>query len=70
MTFCIRLKTHPFTRVLKLVGVLNYSSKEIGEKFNISFNTVDTHKRNILKKLNISTTGELGWYVKINKILV
>jgi len=47
--------------------VLNYSSKEIGKKLNISFNTVETHRRNILKKLNISTTGELiGMLKRIN----
>ncbi|NRD21212.1 PAS domain-containing protein [Winogradskyella eckloniae] len=39
--------------------VLNHTSKEISEKLNISPHTVDTHRRNILKKLNISSTGEL-----------
>lgn len=48
--------------------VLNYSSKEIAEKLNISPNTVDTHRRNILKKLNISSTGELIGMLKMNKI--
>jgi DNA-binding CsgD family transcriptional regulator len=48
--------------------VLNYSSKEIAEKLHISSNTVDTHRRNILKKLNISTTGELVGMLKMNKI--
>ena len=48
--------------------VLNYSSKEIGVKLDISFNTVDTHRRNILKKLSISTTGELVAMLKMNKI--
>ena len=47
--------------------VLNYSSKDIGEKLNISSNTVDTHRRNILKKLNISSTGELIGMLKMNK---
>ena len=49
--------------------VLNNSSKVIGEKLNISSNTVDTHRRNILKKLNISSTGELVGMLKINKNL-
>ena len=48
--------------------VLNYSSKEIAEKLHISSNTVDTHRRNILKKLNISSTGELVGMLKMNKI--
>ena len=48
--------------------VLNYSSKDIAEKLSISPNTVDTHRRNILKKLNISSTGELIGMLKMNKI--
>lgn len=50
--------------------VLNYSSKDIAEKLNISSNTVDTHRRNILKKLNISSTGELIGMIKTNNSLV
>lgn len=50
--------------------VLNYSSKEIAEKLFISSNTVDTHRRNILKKLNISSTGELIGMLKMNKIFI
>ncbi|WP_136480222.1 LuxR C-terminal-related transcriptional regulator [Cognatitamlana onchidii] len=50
--------------------VLNYSSKVIGEKLNISSNTVDTHRRNILKKLNIASTGELVGMLKLNKNLI
>lgn len=44
--------------VIRLL-VLNRTSKEISGKLNISSHTVDTHRRNILKKLNISSTGEL-----------
>ncbi|PIA78395.1 helix-turn-helix transcriptional regulator [Gaetbulibacter sp. 4G1] len=50
--------------------VLSHSSKEIGERLNISSNTVDTHRRNILKKLNISSTGELVGMLKMNKNFV
>lgn len=39
--------------------VLDKTSKEIAHKLSISPNTVDTHRRNILKKMNISSTGEL-----------
>lgn len=48
--------------------ILNNSSKEIAEKLFISSNTVDTHRRNILKKLNISSTGELISIFKMNKM--
>lgn len=50
--------------------ILNNSSKEIAKKLFISHNTVDTHRRNILKKLNISTTGELVGMLKMNKISI
>lgn len=50
--------------------VLNKSSKEIAEKLCISSNTVDTHRRNILKKMNISSTGELVGMLKMNKIVI
>lgn len=48
---------------------LNNSSKSIAKKLNISNNTVDTHRRNILKKLNISSTGELIGMLKSNALL-
>ncbi|MBR9914018.1 MAG: PAS domain-containing protein [Algicola sp.] len=47
--------------------ILDYSSKVISEKLNISPHTVDTHRRNILKKLNISSTGELIGMLKSNQ---
>ena len=50
--------------------VLNYSSKAISSKLNISPHTVDTHRRNILKKLNISSTGELIGMLKMNKTIL
>jgi DNA-binding CsgD family transcriptional regulator len=50
--------------------VLNYSSKDIAEKLKISSNTVDTHRRNILKKLKISSTGELVGMLKMNRVLI
>ncbi len=55
--------------VIRLL-VLNHSSKEISEKLNISPHTVDTHRRNILKKLKISSTGELVGMLKFNKNLI
>ncbi|MEP3838028.1 MAG: LuxR C-terminal-related transcriptional regulator [Algibacter sp.] len=50
--------------------ILNYTSKAISERLGITANTVDTHRRNILKKLNISSTGELIGMLKMNKILI
>lgn len=50
--------------------VLDYSSKDIATKLNISPNTVDTHRRNILKKLKISSTGELIGMLKMNKNII
>lgn len=47
--------------------VLKQSSREIAEKLNISPNTVNTHRRNILRKLNLSSTGELIGMIKMNK---
>ena len=55
--------------VIRLL-VLNHSSKEIAERLGISTNTVDTHRRNILKKLKISSTGELIGMLKMNKNLI
>lgn len=55
--------------VIRLL-VLNYSSKAISKRLNISSHTVDTHRRNILKKLKISSTGELIGMLKINKTLI
>ncbi len=48
--------------------VLNHSSKDIAEKLYISSNTVDTHRRNILKKLKLSSTGELVGLLKADKL--
>lgn len=55
--------------VIRLL-VLNHSSKVIAQKLNISANTVDTHRRNILKKLNVSSTGELVGMIKMNTNLI
>ncbi|WP_115461964.1 LuxR C-terminal-related transcriptional regulator [Winogradskyella aurantiaca] len=50
--------------------VLNKTSKEIANSLSISPNTVDTHRRNILKKLKISSTGELIGMLKMNQNLI
>lgn len=50
--------------------ILKKTSKEIGNSLNISKHTVDTHRRNILKKLNLSSTLELISYFKNNHKLM
>jgi len=55
--------------VIRLL-IQDLSSKEISKKLNISSHTVDTHRRNILKKLNISSTGELIGILKMNQNII
>ncbi|MEN8186141.1 MAG: LuxR C-terminal-related transcriptional regulator [Bacteroidota bacterium] len=45
---------------------LENSSKEIAKRLFISQHTVDQHRRNILKKLDFKSTGELIQYCKTN----
>lgn len=47
--------------ILRLIS-LGYSNKKIAQELNNSVRTVETHKRNITKKLNISTTSGLVRY--------
>ena len=42
----------------------NKTSEEIANVLNISKHTVDTHRRNILKKLNAGSTAELVTYFR------
>ena len=50
--------------------IVNKTSNEIGEKLNISKHTVDTHRRNILKKLSLTSTSQLINYFKTNPRLL
>ena len=54
--------------VLKLFSQ-GLSYKEIGVKLNISPRTVETHKRNILSKLKISSTADMVKYAYRNHII-
>lgn len=49
--------------VLRLVA-LGKSSAEIAQELNISIETVNTHRKNIKKKLGISTTYEFSEYAR------
>lgn len=44
--------------------IMDLTSKEIGDKLHISSATVDTHRRNILRKLQLNSTGELVGLLK------
>ncbi len=45
------------------------SSKDVGELLNISVRTVETHRKNIKKKLNIKTTAGLTRYAIENGLI-
>lgn len=53
--------------VIRLLA-LNKTSKQIAEKLFISSHTVDGHRRNLLKKLNFSSTNELVQYCLVNQL--
>ena len=46
--------------------IMDKSSLYIAKALAISKNTVDTHRRNILKKLNLKSTSELKVYFREN----
>lgn len=53
--------------ILRLL-TFNYTSKEIGNKLFISSHTVDGHRRKILKKTGLKSTGEIIQYCKNNQL--
>lgn len=44
--------------IIELISA-GYSNKEIAEKINLSTSTVDVHRYNILKKMNVKNTAEM-----------
>ncbi|HRZ32641.1 MAG TPA: LuxR C-terminal-related transcriptional regulator, partial [Flavobacterium sp.] len=52
----------------KLIS-LEYSGKEIGEELFISANTVETHRKNLIKKLNVKNTIGLVKYAIKNNLI-
>ena len=56
------------TEIIKLTAE-GYSSTEIGEKFEISRRTVETHRFNLMKKLQIKKKARLIAYALKNEFL-
>ncbi|MEP6805456.1 MAG: response regulator transcription factor [Flavobacterium sp.] len=54
--------------IIKLIA-LEYSGKQISEELFISMHTVETHRKNIMKKLNITTTIGLVKYALKNNLI-
>lgn len=54
--------------ILKLIS-LEYSGKEISEELSISTHTVETHRKNLIKKLNVKNTIGLVKYAIKNNII-
>ena len=51
----------PSKRELSVIRLISkgFGSKQIAEELSISFNTVESHRKNILKRYNIKTSAEL-----------
>jgi two-component system response regulator NreC len=64
----IELLTDRETEILKLIAE-GFSNKEIGSKLFISHRTVDTHRTNLMKKLNVSNIAGLISYAIKNGIV-
>jgi DNA-binding NarL/FixJ family response regulator len=73
-----KLKTNLYTenqilsaREIEIITLiaLEFSGKEISEQLFISINTVETHRKNILKKLNIKNTIGLVKYALKNNLI-
>jgi len=54
--------------IIKLIS-MEYSGKEIGEKLSISSHTVETHRKNLMKKLEVKNTIGLVKYALKNNLI-
>ncbi|RTY95191.1 response regulator transcription factor [Flavobacterium sp. GT3R68] len=54
--------------ILKLIS-LEYSGKEISEELFISTHTVESHRKNLIKKLNVKNTIGLVKYAVLNNLI-
>lgn len=64
----IKKLTKRENEICKLIG-LGFNSKEIARLLNLSIHTVRTHRKNTIKKLKLSGSGQLEKYafVIVNK---
>ncbi len=53
------------SREIEIIGYIKkgYSSKQIAEPLNITMKTIEVHRYNILKKLNLKNTAALVNYI-------
>lgn len=65
----LNIITHREKDIIRLL-ITNKTSEEIAKNLHISKHTVNTHRKNILKKLNIDSTFELMTYFKNNQNLI
>lgn len=63
--------TPPTERELEIIEFLceGLNSREIGEKLNISIQTVQTHRKNIMAKYNVNKVIDLIAFVKKHKLV-
>lgn len=66
--FIIESLTDRELDVLKLI-TKQFSSPEIADKLNLALSTVDTHRKNLLKKLKVKNSVGLAMYAVKNKIV-
>jgi len=54
----------PSKRELSVISLIakGYGSRQIAEELSISFNTVESHRKNILRRYQIKTSAELIYY--------
>jgi two-component system response regulator NreC len=62
------LLTERETEIIKLIAE-GFSNKEIGSKLFISHRTVDTHRTNLMKKLDVGNIAGLISYAIRNGIV-
>ncbi|PID69419.1 MAG: DNA-binding response regulator [Flavobacteriales bacterium] len=55
-------------QILKLIAQ-QYTTKEIGDTLGISESTVDTHRKNLIKKLNVKNSVGLAIFAMKNEIV-
>ena len=59
----------PREREVLYLIVQGYSNREVGDELSISTRTVETHRANIMQKLNLRTRVELVRYAKLHHII-